>query len=116
MEKTDLIFENQQLRNKVVALEELLKEYEQTVIEQSRILEEKTKILIQTEKTAAAGRLAGKIAHEMNNPMGVILGFAQSIVKRIKEDDPLYMPLKSIEREAIRCKKLVDDMLSYIRI
>ncbi len=52
---------------------------------------------------------------KINNPMGVILGFSQSIVKRIKEDDPLYMPLKSIEREAMRCKKLVGDLLTFSR-
>ena len=71
--------------------------------------------LIQSEKMAGIGQLASGVAHELNNPMGVILGFAQSVVKRIKEDDPLYMPLKSIEREAIRCKKLVGDLLIFSR-
>ncbi|MBU0765533.1 MAG: PAS domain S-box protein, partial [Bacteroidetes bacterium] len=71
--------------------------------------------LLQSEKMAAIGQLAGGIAHEINNPMGVILGFAQSIVKRMKEGDILYMPLKSIEREAIRCKKLVTDLLTFSR-
>jgi two-component system NtrC family sensor kinase len=33
----------------------------------------------------------------------------------MQEDDPLYMPLKSIEREAIRCKKLVGDLLTFSR-
>ncbi|HEX3046090.1 MAG TPA: ATP-binding protein [Bacillota bacterium] len=71
--------------------------------------------LFQSEKLAAIGQLAGGVAHEINNPVGVILGFAQGVVKRIKEDDPLYPPLKSIEREAIRCKKLVGDLLTFSR-
>ncbi|HEX3047708.1 MAG TPA: ATP-binding protein, partial [Bacillota bacterium] len=71
--------------------------------------------LIQSEKMAAVGQLAGGVAHEINNPMGVILGFAQSISKRIDETHPLYTPLKSIEREAERCKKLVVDLLAFSR-
>src|SRR3989339_150050 len=72
--------------------------------------------LMQSEKMVAVGQLAGGVAHEINNPMGVILGFAQSVVKNIKEGDSLYMPLKSIEREAIRCKKLVSNLLIFSRI
>jgi PAS domain S-box-containing protein len=72
--------------------------------------------LLQTEKMAAVGQLAGGVAHEINNPMGVILGFAQILMKKITEDDPLYMPLKSIEREAERCKKLVTNLLTFSRI
>ena len=72
--------------------------------------------LMQSEKMVAVGQLAGGVAHEINNPMGVILGFAQSLVKNIKEGDSLYMPLKSIEREAIRCKKLVSNLLTFSRI
>jgi PAS domain S-box-containing protein len=71
--------------------------------------------LFQSEKLKAVGQLAGGVAHEINNPVGVILGFAQSLVKRIKEDDPFYLPLKSIEREAIRCKKLIGDLLTFSR-
>ena len=72
--------------------------------------------LVQSDKMAAIGQLAGGVAHEINNPKGVILGFAQSVVKSIKEEDSLYMPLKSIEREAIRCKKLVGDLLTFSRV
>ena len=72
-------------------------------------------MLLQTEKMAAVGQLAGGVAHEINNPMGVIMGFAQSIVKRINASDPLFPPLKSIEREAIRCKKLVENLLIFSR-
>ncbi|MCB4792812.1 MAG: PAS domain S-box protein [Elusimicrobia bacterium] len=71
--------------------------------------------LIHSEKIGVIGQLAGGVAHEMNNPVGVILGFAQVLANDIKEDNPLYMPLKSIEREAQRCKKLVGDLLIFSR-
>jgi signal transduction histidine kinase len=45
----------------------------------------------------------------------VILGFSQAICKRIGDDDSLSMPLRSIEREALRCKNLVADLLAFSR-
>lgn len=71
--------------------------------------------MLQSEKLSAVGQLAGGVAHEINNPLGIILGFSQSLVSRIKEGDPLTMPLKSIEREAVRCKNLVQDLLTFSR-
>ena len=86
------------------------------VLEQKTIELHKTQAqLLQSSKMSAVGQLAGGVAHEINNPMTVILGFSQSIIKKIREEDPLYLPLKSIEREAIRCKKLIADLLTFSR-
>jgi PAS domain S-box-containing protein len=71
--------------------------------------------LAQSEKLSAVGQLAAGVAHEINNPIGVILGFAQGAVSRLKEDDPYALPLRSIEREATRCKNLVRNLLLFSR-
>lgn len=71
---------------------------------------------MQSQKMESVGHLAAGVAHEINNPLGVILGFSQNVAKRIPPGDPLEMPLKSIEREAIRCKNLVQDLLTFSRV
>jgi PAS domain S-box-containing protein len=72
-------------------------------------------LLIQSEKMSALGLLASGVANEINNPMETILGLAKTLAKDIKEYDLLYLPIKSIEREALRCKELVMELLTFSR-
>jgi PAS domain S-box-containing protein len=77
--------------------------------------EQLEKIVRQSEKLSAVGQLAAGVAHELNNPLGVILGFAQGLRQRLPEDSPLCMPVNSIERETLRCKSLVQELLLFSR-
>jgi two-component system NtrC family sensor kinase len=90
-------------------------ELERRVEERTRELQAARDQLVQSEKLAAIGELAAGVAHEINNPIGVILGFAQVLLRRTSEESPIYKPLSTIEREGLRCKRIVQDLLDFAR-
>lgn len=71
--------------------------------------------LAQQGKMASLGVLASGVAHEINNPLGVILGYAAYLEGKLAEDDPMYRMIHDIKRESKRCKKIVQDLLNYAR-
>jgi len=71
--------------------------------------------LSQQGKMASLGVLSSGVAHEINNPLGVILGYASHIEGKLAPEDPHYRYISEIKRESKRCKKIVQDLLSYAR-
>ena len=109
-----------EMTNKIIEEEvtQRTKELSKTNLDLKKEIEDRKRlenIVLQSEKMSAVGQLAAGVAHEINNPLGVILGFSQGVSRRIQPGDPLEMPLKSIEREAMRCKELVHNLLLFSR-
>ncbi len=71
--------------------------------------------LMQTAKMAAVGNLVAGLSHEINGPLGVILGFATTHLRRMRADDPLRPALEAIERQARRAGELVGTFLDFAR-
>jgi two-component system NtrC family sensor kinase len=73
------------------------------------------KRLLHNEKMAAVGTLAGGIAHEINNPLGGILAFVQLAMRELDSAHSCQTDLKEIEDAALRCKKIVRNLLDFSR-
>ncbi len=70
--------------------------------------------LIQSQKMEDLGRLAGGVAHEINTPLGIILGYTQLLMDDIK-DEELLADLKIVEKQTKVCRKIVADLLGFSR-
>ncbi|MDY6904140.1 MAG: ABC transporter substrate binding protein [Thermodesulfobacteriota bacterium] len=71
--------------------------------------------LAQSQKMESVGRLAGGVAHDFNNMLGIILGHVDMIVEQLAPDDPLYENLHEIQTAAERSANLVRQLLAFAR-
>ncbi|MHB0866882.1 MAG: ATP-binding protein [Thermoleophilia bacterium] len=84
---------------------------EQKVEEQQQLQEQ----LLQSTKLAAIGELAANIAHEINNPLTGVLGFAALMRRDCPADDPKARGLEIIENETLRARDIVRNLLDFAR-
>jgi PAS domain S-box-containing protein len=71
--------------------------------------------LVNMEKLASVGTLAAGVAHEINNPVAVILGFTEHLLEQTEEIPEVHETLKVIEEEGLKCKKIVENLLTFAR-
>ncbi len=71
--------------------------------------------LKQSEKLASMGQLAAGIAHEVNNPLGVVIMYSHILLDEIEASSPIFKDLKLIVEQADRCKKIVGGLLNFAR-
>ncbi|MFP4667480.1 MAG: ATP-binding protein [Desulfobacterales bacterium] len=71
--------------------------------------------LVQSQKMEDLGRLSGGIAHEINTPLGIILGYAQMLLEDVEPDSQMADDLRIIEKQTRICSNIVSDLLGFSR-
>jgi two-component system NtrC family sensor kinase len=103
------------LREKEALLQQqanLVRQSEERLRKQADELERE---LIASGRLVPVRELTASMAHELNNPLGIILGFAQERLSDIDPSDPSYRTLQIINEEATRCEMVVRDLLEFAR-
>jgi signal transduction histidine kinase/iron only hydrogenase large subunit-like protein len=71
--------------------------------------------LMHSEKLASMGQLAAGIAHEVNNPIGVVLMYGHLLLERLPGEGQLRQDAAMIVEQAERCKRIVAGLLHFAR-
>jgi len=111
LETADIIADQPAFRDLVGLVE--------TLAEENARLEKRLKAsqaqLVQSGKMAAVGQLAAGVAHEVNNPLQIILSRVQLLMIRHQEQDGLVVDLQLIESNVKRISRIIRSLLDFAR-
>lgn len=92
--------------------EAALRHSEDNLRRQAQELEQQ---LVASGRLVAMGELTASMAHEFNNPLGIIIGFAQGLLDDLDPRDPNFHHIEIIAEEAQRCERIVQELLAFGR-
>lgn len=111
----DLAKTNKELQAEIAErqrAEEALRESEEKLRQQAGELEQQ---LIASGRLLSLGEVSASMAHEFNNPLGIIMGFVEDMLNSMETTDPNYRSLQIVNDEAKRCSKIVRDLMKFGR-
>jgi PAS domain S-box-containing protein len=92
--------------------EEALRLSEERLRQQAQELEQQ---LIMSGRLVSLGEVTASMAHEFNNPLGIIMGFVEDMLSSTDPASPNYRALQIIDEESKRCRQIVRDLMEYAR-
>jgi signal transduction histidine kinase len=92
--------------------EDALRQSEEKLRKQAQELEQQ---LIASGRLVSLGEITASMAHEFNNPLGIVMGFTQDLLSETDPSNPHHRSLKIIDEETKRCEKIIRDLLQFAR-
>lgn len=77
-------------------------------------LREREARLVASERMAVVGQLAAGVAHEVNNPVGIIRGYLRTMIPEAQSAQQME-ELKILDEEALACQTIAEDLLAFAR-
>lgn len=93
-------------------VEELLRENEAKLRQQAQDLEQQ---LIASGRLVSLGVVTASMAHEFNNPLGIVMGFTQELLSEAEPGSRNHQALKIIDEETRRCQRIIQELLQFAR-
>jgi two-component system, NtrC family, sensor kinase len=109
---------SKQFNSMASKLEESHQTLERKVEERTRELKESQEAMVHQEKMVGIGQLAAGIAHELNTPLGTIIGYAQMLREDLAQQPAASASLTDVDEiigQAGRCRDLVKNLLNFSR-
>jgi len=69
--------------------------------------------LIACGRLVSLGEITASMAHEFNNPLGIVMGLAQDLLNETDPSSGQYRALKIIDEKTKRCQKIIQELLQF---
>lgn len=107
---TDIVSAREELKGHQENLERL-------VAERTAELESLQETMVRRERLVALGKLAGRVSHEIRNPLGTISSSLYVINEHTKEKEPgIARPIERADRAVHRCNDIIEEFLDFTRV